>query len=86
VPEPFDPARWRVHELACEQLDGDGPIEPRIVRSINLAHPTGAKRGQDLEWPETGARGEPHMRPQSIAIQFNVRRLSAPRFLGRQGG
>ena len=72
VPEPFDPAAWRVHEVAWEQLDGDGPIESRIARAKNFTHPTGAKRCQDLEWAETGSRGEPHMRRQSIAMAIKI--------------
>ena len=60
VAEPFDPAAGRVHELAREQLDGDGPIEPRIARTVDFAHSPGTERCQDLERAEAGARGEPH--------------------------
>ena len=60
VAEPFDAAAWRVHELAREQLDGDGPIESRIARTVDFAHSPGTERCQDLERAEAGARGEPH--------------------------
>ena len=57
VAEPFDPAAWRVHELAREQLDGDGPIESRIARTVDLAHSPGTERCQDLERAETVVYG-----------------------------
>ena len=60
VAEPFDPAAWRVQELAREQLDGDGPIQSRIARPIDFAHPAGAKRRKDLERAESGAGARPH--------------------------
>ena len=60
VPEPFDAAVWRVHDLAREELDGDGPIESRIARTVDFAHSSGAERCQDLERAEAGSRGEPH--------------------------
>ena len=62
VAEPLDPAARRVHELAREQLDGDGPIEPRIARTVDFTHAPGTERCQDLERAEAGARGEPHCR------------------------
>ena len=60
VAESFDPAAWRVHQFAREQLDGDGPIESRIARTVDFTHSAGAERCQDLERAEAGAGGEPH--------------------------
>ena len=60
VAEPFDPAAWRVHELAREQLDGDGPIESRVARTVDFTHSPGTERCQDLEWAEAGAGRETH--------------------------
>jgi hypothetical protein len=62
VAEAFDPAAWRVHELAREQLDGDGPIESRVASPIDFTHASGAQRGQDFEWAKSGSRNEPHGR------------------------
>ena len=68
VAEPFDPAARRVHELAREQLDGDGPIESRIARTIDFTHSPGTERCQDLERAEAGARGEPHCRAATGSV------------------
>ena len=35
-------------EFGGQDLDGDVPAEPRVFRTINLAHPAGAKRRDDL--------------------------------------
>ena len=72
VAEPFDPAARRVHELAREQLDGDGPIEPRIARTVDFAHSPGTERCQDLERAEAGARGEPHCRGRRQGVSTGV--------------
>ena len=63
VAEPFDPAARRVDELAREQLDGDGPIEPRIARAVDFTHSPGAEQCQDLERAKAGAGVEPHSSP-----------------------
>ena len=71
VAEPFDPATWRGHQLAREELDGDGPLESRIASPVDFPHSPGTERCQDLERAETGARGEPHWNwrtTESIAI------------------
>ena len=62
VAKPFDSAARRVHELAREELDGDGPIESRIARTVDFTHSPGPEGCQDLERAEAGARGEPHCR------------------------
>ena len=48
LPEAVDTPARRVDELAGQELDGNDPIEPRIVRPIYLAHPTRAERREDL--------------------------------------
>ena len=62
VAKPFDSAARRVHELAGEELEGHGPIESRIARTVDLTHSPGPEGGQDLERAEAGAGGEPHCR------------------------
>src|SRR5262245_10132319 len=49
-----------VHDLAGQELDGNGPIESRITSTIDFPHPSGAKRCQDLKRAEAGSRYEPH--------------------------
>ena len=68
--ESFDARVLRVHQFAWEELDGDGPIEARIARSIDFAHSSGAERCQDLKRAEADSRREPHDGLDgSIAIQ-----------------
>jgi hypothetical protein len=47
--EAFDPVARRDHQLAREQLDGDGPVESRIASAVDLTHAPGAERGENLE-------------------------------------
>ena len=56
--EPFPAARRHV-DLRREDLDGDEAVEPRIARSIDLAHAAGPEERQNLESAETRAGGEP---------------------------
>ena len=53
------PASDRVGHLRCQELDGDGPVEPRIARAIDLAHPACPEERQDFVGAEPGARGRP---------------------------
>jgi hypothetical protein len=43
-------------ERRGEHLDRHVASEPRIAGAVDLAHPTGAKRGDDLVRPKTSAR------------------------------
>ena len=43
-----------------QHLDRHVAPEPRISRAIHLAHPAGAKRGQNFIRPEAGAGSEGH--------------------------
>src|SRR5262245_33587093 len=43
-----------------QDLDRDGPIEARVACSVDLAHPTRAKRGQDFIRTEASASSEQH--------------------------
>ena len=50
-------------EFGGQDLDGDVPAEPRVFRTINLAHPAGAKRRDDL----IGAERSPAVRATASA-------------------
>jgi hypothetical protein len=65
--EAFDPVARRGHQLAREQLEGDGPVESRIASPVDLTHSPGTERCQDLEWAEAGAGSEPHRNWGSIS-------------------
>jgi hypothetical protein len=47
-------------ELLRQDFDGDGPIEPRVARAIDLAHAPGADRRENLVRAEAGAWLERH--------------------------
>ena len=47
-------------ERCREDLDGDDPIQARILGSIHLAHATGAERRQYLVGSEIAARSDCH--------------------------
>ena len=44
-------------ECGGQNLDRDTAIQARIPRPVHLAHPAGAKQGDDLVGPELRARG-----------------------------
>ena len=44
-----------VGEMGRQHFDGDRPIEPRVLGAINLAHPAGSNRGEDLVGAEPGS-------------------------------
>ena len=43
-----------------QDLDGDRPLEPRVLRLVNLPHPARADRRDDLVGTEAGTRCEAH--------------------------
>ena len=45
--EALHPLRVRC-QVARENLERDGPIQPRVAREVHLTHPARAKQGQDL--------------------------------------
>ena len=47
-------------ELRRQHLDRDRAIEPRIARAVDLAHPAGADRRDDLIRPESRAGCQGH--------------------------
>ena len=54
------------HRLLGQHLDRDDAIQPGVLRLVDLAHPTGADRREDLVGAETGARGETQDREEPI--------------------
>src|SRR5262245_25927233 len=59
VAESLDSAPRRRRQLAREQLDCYGAIEPRVASPVHLTHSPGTQRGKDFEWAEASARVEP---------------------------
>jgi hypothetical protein len=53
-------------ELRREDLDGDLAPEARVSRAIDLAHPSGAERREDLERTEARSGRERHGRGGAI--------------------
>jgi len=59
-------------ELRRQHLDGDAPVEPRVLRLVDLSHSSSAQRREDLigsdlqAWFDTHANG---MRRDSIPVQ-----------------
>src|SRR5262249_49905310 len=49
-----------VRKVRREDLDRDRPLEPRVARLVDLAHASGADRGQDLVGTEASSRSERH--------------------------
>ena len=47
-------------ERVGQDLDGDGAIEPRVTRAVDLAHPARAERRDDLVRAEPRTRGDSH--------------------------
>src|SRR5205085_1459667 len=47
-------------QLRGEDLDRDLPVELRVARPVDLAHPARAERREDLVGTETGAGAESH--------------------------
>ena len=43
-----------------QDLDRDGPLQPRVPRPVDLAHPARAERRQNLVGPQFRTRGEGH--------------------------
>src|SRR5436309_200769 len=60
---PVEPlAELRVRgQRAWQNLDGDDPVEPRVAGAIDLAHPAGTKRSQDLVGTELRSSREAHL-------------------------
>ena len=54
------PQRRAPREVGGKDLDGDGPVEARVPRAIDLAHAAGAERSGDLVRAEPRARIEGH--------------------------
>jgi hypothetical protein len=43
-----------------QDLDSDRAVQPRVLGTVDLAHATGAKRGEYLEGAETCPNSEWH--------------------------
>jgi hypothetical protein len=50
-------------EIGADDLDGDGPPEPRVARPVDLAHTAFAQLGDDFIGAEAGAGGQ-HVGPE----------------------
>ena len=59
-----------VGEMSGQNLDRNRAIEASVSRSIDFAHATRTKRGENLVRPEFGARGEAH--PRALYIPERV--------------
>ena len=47
-------------ERGAQDLDGDGPVEPRVARLVDFAHAPRAERREDLVGAEASANGQGH--------------------------
>ncbi len=63
--EPASPFRIGL-ERRRKNLDGDVTLQLGVARAIDLAHPAGAERPDDLEAAEPIARGEIHGREPAL--------------------
>src|SRR5678816_1306536 len=63
-----------------KDLDGDGAIEAGVPRSVDLTHPTGAQRGDDLVGPESRASRQSHIEARKIdrCGEWNIIRSPSP--------
>ena len=43
-----------------QDFDGDGAIQTRVARLVDLAHPASADGGLDFVRPEPGSKGQRH--------------------------
>src|SRR5262249_15407457 len=59
-PLPVVGRRWR------QDLDRDGPTQPRVARLVDLAHPSGAECGDDFVRAESRAVWQEHQRSVSV--------------------
>ncbi len=80
VLEPRPPARVP-RRFGREDLQGDVAPEPRVLCPVDLSHPPGAERREDLVEPQTRSHGERHLRMISPAL--TPPRQSPPGFTGR---
>ena len=61
-------------QVPRENLERDGPIEPRVAREINLTHAAGAKQGHDLIVAERSASSAFSCRsPDQLRRQLHCR-------------
>ena len=52
-----------------QDLDGDRAVQTRIARAVDLAHPPGTERPEDLVRPDARARGQRHsVGPAILAV------------------
>src|SRR6267378_3439731 len=49
------PQSWVIRKMLRKNLDGDGAVQARVARAVNLAHAARAKRRKDLVRPEASA-------------------------------
>jgi hypothetical protein len=54
---------------AGQDFERDVTLEPRVVRAIDLAHASGAERGDDLVGPEASADGPWHPRDSTPGVR-----------------
>jgi len=57
-------------------LDRDGAVEARVAGLVDLAHPTGAERGDDLVRAEASTLSESH-RPSGAALRIAPSRVES---------
>src|SRR5439155_14102412 len=74
---------WPVAERRRHDLDGDGPIEPRVPRAIDLPHPACPERADDLVRSQfrTGSKHQANLTrvegpaPSGATISYGPRRV-----------
>jgi hypothetical protein len=54
------PQLRRLREVRGEDLQGHGPVEPRVERLVDFAHPARAEGRDDFVGPETRSRDQRH--------------------------
>ena len=71
---PVQPAlELRVRsERSAQDLDGDGPVEPRVARLVDFAHAPRAERREDLVGAEARATGQGHESAPIVATMPDV--------------
>src|SRR6266545_3087419 len=48
-------------KVSGQNLNGDDPLEPRVLRLVDLAHSASSEGGKDFVWPEPSAGWEGHV-------------------------
>jgi hypothetical protein len=62
-------ARRLMRDVGRQHLHGDIAVETSIAGAVNLAHPSGANRSDDLVRTQAGGTGERHVIESSLATR-----------------